>query len=142
MILHTSPRFSGAERLEMTKKQVREVIKLFHDKEYGLENAETIGVEIEEFVTMFHAYRAVGGRKAKRIKAAMMQWLYWENKMPIPSIADLFGVTENHIDNICRERVEYDIPEDFGIRKEEGRMCSSGMTFTKSDSKDEFWRKQ
>lgn len=93
------------------------MIRLFKSGEYGLENAEVIGVSIDEFVIMFHAYRAVDGNNTKSVKRSMMHWLYWKNKMPMESIAELFDVTKKHVENICREIPIYSIPKDFGIRK-------------------------
>lgn len=127
----------------MTKKQVEEIIDLFHNKKYGLENAELVGVSIDEFVTMFHAYRAVNGNKLKKrfVKKPMMQWLFREKDMTIEAVTRLFGVTEKYAATVCYKEPDYRIPRDFGVKKRKaGRVCSSGMTFTENDSKDKFWR--
>lgn len=128
----------------MTKKQVEEIIDLFRDRKYGLENAELVGVSVDEFVTMFHAYRAVNGNKLKKrfTKTPMMQWLFREKDMTIEAVALLFGVTEGYTTTVCYKEPEYSIPRDFGVKKRKpGRTCSSGAVFSKDDyGKDKFRR--
>lgn len=107
----------------MTKKQVEEIIDLFRDRKYGLENAELVGVSVDEFVTMFHAYRAVNGNKLKKrfTKTPMMQWLFREKDMTIEAVARLFGVTEGYTTTVCYKEPEYSIPRDFGVKKTKAR---------------------